>query len=116
MLEVIGIKNCNSIKKTENWLTERGLEYAFRNVKKEPLSPQELAELVKRAGLETLVNKRGKIWKSLGLADKELSDNDLFEVLLEHQNMMKRPVLVKGEAVLVGYDEDALAGFTEEEA
>ncbi len=116
MLEVIGITNCNTIKKTKEWLSEKDVSYSFRDVKKDPLSPNELAELVMRAGLDTLVNRKGRKWKMLGLSDKELSDNDLFEVLLEHQTMIKRPVLRKGEAVMVGFDEDALQNFIEGES
>ncbi len=116
MLEVIGITNCNTIKKTKEWLTEKGISYSFRDLKKDPLSPNELAELVMRAGLDTLVNRKGRKWKMLGLSDKELSDNDLFEVLLEHQTMIKRPVLRKGEAIMVGFDEDALQNFIEGES
>ncbi|MDG5767782.1 arsenate reductase family protein [Balneolales bacterium ANBcel1] len=114
MLEVIGITNCNTIKKTRDWLEEQGIEYSFRDVKKDPLTPNELADLVMKAGLDTLVNRRGRKWKMLGLADKELSDNDLFDVLLEHQTMIKRPVLRYGDAVLVGFDEDAIEIFLEE--
>ncbi len=116
MLEVIGITNCNTIKKTKDLLSEKDVSYSFRDVKKDPLSPNELAELVMRAGLDTLVNRKGRKWKMLGLSDKELSDNDLFEVLLEHQTMIKRPVLRKGEAVMVGFDEDALQNFIEGES
>ncbi|TVQ75228.1 MAG: Spx/MgsR family RNA polymerase-binding regulatory protein [Balneolaceae bacterium] len=116
MLEVIGITNCDTIKKTKEWLSEKGISYSFRDLKKDPLSPNELAELVMRAGLDTLVNRKGRKWKMLGLSDKELSDNDLFEVLLEHQTMIKRPVLRKGEAIMVGFDEDALQNFIEGES
>lgn len=116
MLEVIGITNCNTIKKTKEWLAGNDISYTFRDVKKDPLSPNELAELVMRAGLDTLVNRRGRKWRMLGLADKELTDNDLFEVLLEHQTIIRRPVLRRGEAVLVGFDEDALEQFVGEDA
>ncbi|MBP3192653.1 arsenate reductase family protein [Natronogracilivirga saccharolytica] len=115
MLEVIGITNCNTIKKTKDWLQNNEISYSFRDVKKDPLTPNELAGLVKKAGLDTLVNRQGRKWKMLGLSDKQLSDNDLFDVLLEHQTMIKRPVLRKGEAVLVGFDQDAIASFLGED-
>ena len=112
MLEVIGISNCNTIKKTRTWLEDRGVSYTFRDLKKTPLDPGELATLVARTGLETLVNRRGRTWKMLGLTDKTLTDSDLFESLLAHQSMIRRPVLFDGEAILVGFDEDALMAFT----
>ncbi|MEX0928032.1 MAG: Spx/MgsR family RNA polymerase-binding regulatory protein [Balneolales bacterium] len=116
MLEVFGIKNCDTIKKTRKWLEENSFEYTFRDVKSNPLSPNELACFVKKVGLEGLVNKRGRTWKMLGLSDKNLNDNDLFEVLLEKQTMIRRPVLKKDEAVLVGFDEDAVTVFLEDQA
>lgn len=111
MLEVIGIKNCNTIKKTLNWLNENDFEYSFRDVKKEPLSPNELAEFVRKVGLDTLINRKGMKWRTLGLKDKNLSDNDLFDVLHEHQTMIKRPLLHLNEAAMVGFDDEALTEF-----
>ena len=116
MLEVIGIKNCNTIKNTLQWLEDNGVEYEFRDVKKDPLSPNELADMVGKIGLDSLLNRKGRKWKDLGLADKNLSDNDLFEVLLEHQTMIKRPVLVRDGAIIVGFDESALSEFLELES
>ena len=118
MLHITGIKNCDTVRKTLKWLDARGQAYTFRDVKNDPLSAEELSGIIGRAGLYTLVNKRGRMWRELGLANKELSDQEMAETLLEHQTMIKRPVIeVEGsEALLVGFDEDALAGFIEEYA
>lgn len=113
MIEVYGIKNCDKIRKTKKWLTENEIEFEFFDLKKEPLTREELDEFVHRIGLDTLVNKRGMTWRKLGLKDKEPSDDELFEHLLEHQTMIKRPVLISGEAILVGYDEDAFETFVD---
>lgn len=113
MIEVYGIKNCDKIRKTKKWLTDNEIEYEFFDLKKEPLTHEELEEFVHRVGLDTLVNKRGMTWRKLGLKDKNLSDDELFEQLLEHQTMIKRPVLINEEAILVGYDEDAFEAFVD---
>lgn len=115
MLHLVGIKNCNKIRDTKKWLEDQGVEYKFIDVKKEPLTREELKELEFKVGLEVLVNKRGRKWRDLGLKDKNLSDEELFDVLLEHQTMIKRPVLINGESVMVGYDEDSFDAFTSEE-
>lgn len=111
MIEVYGIKNCDKVKKTFKWLNENDVDYHFFDLKKEPLTREELEEFVHRIGLDVLVNKRGMKWRQLGLKDKNLSDDELFEQLLEHQVMIKRPVLVHEEAMLVGYDEDSFEAF-----
>lgn len=113
MIEVYGIKNCDKIRKTKKWLEDNDIEYEFFDLKKEPLSREELEEFVHRVGLETLVNKRGTTWRNLDLKDKDLNDDELFEILLENQTMIKRPILISGEAILVGYDEDAFETFVD---
>lgn len=111
MITLYGIRNCNKIRDTRKWLEEREVPYDFVDLKKEPLSREELGNVVERAGLDTLVNRRGMKWRQLGLSSRELDEEELFSLLLEHQVMIKRPLLTKGEAVLVGYDEDSFEDF-----
>ncbi|REL37671.1 hypothetical protein DYD21_07760 [Rhodohalobacter sp. SW132] len=113
MLKVYGIKNCNKVRDSLKWLDERDIEYTFVNLKKEPLSADKLDEFVHKVGLDVLINRRGTTWRNLGLKDQDLSDEELFEKLLENQMMIKRPVIEEeGDgAVLVGYDEDAFESF-----
>jgi len=114
MLHLIGIKNCNKVRDTKNWLEDNNQKYEFIDLKKEPLSETELADLKDKVGLDVLINKRGMTWKRLGLKDKNLSEKELFETLHNNQTMIKRPVLIKDEAVLVGYDEEAFKEFLEQ--
>lgn len=113
MIQVYGIKNCNKIRDTLKWLKENDIEFHFYDLKKESLTREELEEFVHRIGLDVLVNKRGMKWRQLKLKEKSPNDNELFDLLLEHQTMMKRPVLVKDEAILVGYDEEAFEAFVQ---
>lgn len=111
MLKVYGIKNCNKVRDTFKWLEENDIDYEFINLKKDPLSEGKLDEFVHKVGLDVLVNKRGTTYRNLGLKDKDVDEDELFDVLLENQTMIKRPVLELDEAVLVGYDEDAFDSF-----
>jgi Spx/MgsR family transcriptional regulator len=111
MIQVYGIKNCNKMRDTFSWMEDNGIDYEFVDIKKEPLTRVELQEFANRVGLDVLVNRRGMKWRQLGLKDKDLSESELFEQLLQNQTMIKRPVLVKEEAILVGYDEDAFEEF-----
>jgi Spx/MgsR family transcriptional regulator len=115
MLHIAGIKNCDKIRATKKWMDKNEIEFEFIDVRDEPLTREELKELEFKVGLDVLVNKRGRKWRDLGLADKDLSDEELFDQLLEHQVMIKRPVLIKDESVLVGYDEEAFEAFVAEE-
>ena len=111
MLHVIGIKNCDTIRKTKKWLEANEVEYEFIDLKKEPLTIDEIKELEFKVGLDVLVNKRGTTYRNLGLKEKDFSNEEMLEVLEQNQSMIKRPVLVLNEAVLVGYDEEAFKNF-----
>lgn len=115
MITVIGIPNCDTIRKTRKWLDENKVEYAFVDVKKEPLTRSEIVELASMVTFDSLVNRRGTTWRNLGLGDAELSDQQMLDLLEKNQTMIKRPVIVSEDgAVMVGFDEDALAQFVEE--
>jgi Spx/MgsR family transcriptional regulator len=114
MLHIVGIKNCNTVQKTLKWLQERNVEFTFQDVKKDPLADEEILDLVKKLSLETVINKKGSKWRSLNLSDKNLSDQQLFDLLTEHQTMIKRPVIYRDGSVLIGFDEDALESFISE--
>jgi Spx/MgsR family transcriptional regulator len=87
------------------------VDYQFIDLKKDPLSEGKLDEFVHKVGLDVLINRRGTTWRNLGLKDKNLDEDQLFDQLLANQIMIKRPVLELDDAVLVGFDEDAFDSF-----
>jgi len=98
-----------------DWLNNKEIPFSFHDIKKDPLSTEQVFDIVRKLSLETVVNKKGTTWRSLGLADASVSDDELFDLLVEHQSMIKRPVLVRDdEAILIGFDADALESFLEE--
>lgn len=114
MLHVIGIPNCNKIRDTKKWLEERDIAYEFINVKKEPLTLDELKDLEFKVGLDVLVNNRGTTYRNLKIKELNPSDDEMLQLLFDNQSMIKRPVLVIEESVLVGFDEEAFETFMKE--
>lgn len=114
MLHIIGIPNCDKIRATKKWLSERDIEFEFIDVKKEPLTLEEIQELEFKVGIDVLVNSRGTTYRKLKIKDQNLDKDELLGVLVENQSMIKRPVLVYEESVLVGYDEEAFENFLKE--
>lgn len=116
MITVIGIPNCDSIRKTRKWLEAKNVEYAFIDVKKEPLTLSEIADLASMVTFDTLINRRGTTWRELKLGDIEMTNQQLLELVEKNQTLIKRPVIVDEEGVaMVGFDEDALARFIEDQ-
>lgn len=89
----------------------KGVDYEFINVKKEPLTLEEIKDLEFKVGMDVLMNTRGMTYRKLGLKDKDLSKEELLKVMQENQSIIKRPVIVNENSVLVGYDEEAFESF-----
>jgi len=114
MVHLIGIPNCDKIRVTKKWLDNQGIDFELIDVKKEPLTQDELKDLEFKVGLDVLVNSRGTTYRNLKIKDQNLDDDQLFDVLLENQTMIKRPVVVFENSVMVGYDEEAFEAFFKE--
>ncbi|MCR9131658.1 MAG: arsenate reductase family protein [bacterium] len=114
MLHVIGIPNCNKIRDTKKWLEERDIAFEFINVKKEPLTLDELKDLEFKVGLDVLVNNRGTTYRNLKIKELNPSDEEMLQLLFDNQSMIKRPVLVFEDSVLVGFDEESFETFMKE--
>lgn len=73
------------------------------DIKSTPFSPEELDWLKEHVGsYEALFSKRAIKFRSLGLHEQELTENDYRKHLLSEYTFLKRPVMINGEAVFVG--------------
>ena len=112
MLQVYGIKNCNTVKKSLTWLDEKKISYEFLDVKKSILSKSLLTtwmnNIPKPYTWENLINKTGMTWRKLPDAKKTmaLDKEKAIKLIMENASIMKRPVILKNENILtIGFDE-----------
>ncbi len=112
-LAVFGIRNCDTIKKTLKWLEANGVAFQFHDYKKLGVPEDELNRWIQEAGAEALINKRGTTWRKLTEADKAACDDPgkAAELLRAHSSMIKRPIITKGQQLLIGFDEELLEHF-----
>lgn len=103
-VEMYGIPNCDTIKKARNWLEGKGVGYTFHDYKKEGVDTKLLASWCEAVGWETLLNRRGTTWRKLPESDKESVDQaKTIALMVKHPSMIKRPVLITGSQVVVGF-------------
>jgi arsenate reductase len=109
-----GIKNCETVKKARDWLTEAGVAYDFHDFKSHGADATLVGGWVAALGWETVLNRAGTTFKALPDADKTGLDAVKATALMWAQpSMIKRPVLTGfhgGKPVLmVGFKPDAYA-------
>lgn len=94
---------CSTSRKTLALLREKGHEPEIIDYIKEPLTPGELDEILTKLDIpaEDLLRKKEAIWKE-EYADKELMGEELLLAMIEHPQLMERPILVNGEQARIG--------------
>jgi Spx/MgsR family transcriptional regulator len=108
-ITVYGIPNCDSVKKARAWLSDHGVDHVFHDFKKQGVPPEAVDLWLKHASWEVLVNRKGTTWRKLDPAlQASVVDNASARALmLEHASVIKRPVVVKGQSVIVGVNPEA---------
>jgi arsenate reductase len=105
-----GIKNCDTIKKARDWLTDHGIAYDFHDYKAEGIDEASLRRWCAALGWEVVLNRAGTTFKKLSDADKVGIDTDKAIVLMRAQpSMIKRPVLEQGDTLIAGFKPDIYA-------
>lgn len=110
MYTVYGIPNCDTVKKTLDWLKKHKIEYSFHNYKTDGITAAKLHEWSKQVGWETILNKKSTTWKQIGpeAQAKITNEKNAVAALKENTSMVKRPVIEKGDKVVaVGFNEAA---------
>ena len=104
MTTLYGIPNCDTMKKARTWLADNGVEYAFHDYKKLGIEKKKLAEWIKAVGWETLLNRRGMMWRKVPDEVKaSIDEKSAMNLMLETPSIIKRPVLEANNKVTVGF-------------
>ena len=115
MLQIYGIKNCNSMKKAFDLLNALGLPYNFHDYKKQGIDAAHLKTWLEALGVDTVLNKKGTTWRKLTPEQQQyaLSNEEaLIETLMTHTSLIKRPILHTATGFIAGFDEDSYRKIT----
>jgi arsenate reductase (glutaredoxin) len=103
-----GIRHCDTVKKARAWLDVAVVEYTFHDYQASGVPEAALRDWVARLGWEALLNRAGTTFRRLPEGDKADVDGErAILLMLAHPSLIRRPVLVAGEALLVGFKPDA---------
>ncbi len=102
-------KKCSTCKKAATFLAARGATYEATDYTEQPLTAAELARYWRRSGLplKKFFNTSGNLYRELDMKHRlpEMTEDEQLALLAAHPMLIKRPILVTDEAVLVGFDE-----------
>ena len=100
---------CGTCRKAKKWLDEQGIGYTDRHIVEQRPSVEELKEWQVRSGmpLKKFFNTSGMLYRDMGLKDKlpDMSEQEMIALLATDGMLVKRPILVTDDKVLVGFKE-----------
>jgi regulatory protein spx len=113
MLTMFISPSCTSCRKARNWLKTHNIEYKERNLFTDPLTRDELKQVLSMTedGTEEIISTRSKAYKKL---DKDLDDftmNELLDLIQQNPGLLRRPIMIDAKRLQVGYNEDEIRRF-----
>ena len=109
MLKFICYPKCTTCQKAKKWLDDNNIEYELRDIKENNPTFEELSKWYKMSGLplKKFFNTSGLLYKSMGLKDKlaAMSEEEQLRLLATDGMLVKRPLLIGEDYVLVGFKE-----------
>lgn len=109
MNKVYCYPRCTTCKKAVKWLEENGIEYEYKHIVEETPSKEEIKKYYEKSGLplKKFFNTSGNVYKQMNLKEKlaEMSEDEQFELLASNGMVLKRPLFVGKDFVLIGFKE-----------
>lgn len=95
---------CTKCREMDKFLRERGVDFSKVNYYIEPLTKKKLTELVRKMNISPreLLRKSEPVYKELGIASGDFSDAQLISLMVEHPDLMQRPIVERGDKAVLG--------------
>lgn len=117
MIKAYMYNSCSQCRDVEKALNAANFEFEKREFFKEKFTREELEDLLQSTGLtlDDIVSKRSTPYRELGLAEKDLSDDELIALMLEEPRLIRRPIVVGESGMLIGSKSAEVQEFIEKE-
>lgn len=105
--------SCTSCRKAKAWLEEHDIGYKERNIFSEPLTIDEIKEILRMTedGTDEIISTRSKVYQQLDVDIDTLPLKDLFNLIQKNPGLLRRPIILDEKRLQVGYNEDEIRRF-----
>ncbi|MCM3741109.1 transcriptional regulator SpxA [Oceanobacillus luteolus] len=105
--------SCTSCRKAKAWLENNEIPYKERNIFSEPLSIEEIKEILRMTedGTDEIISTRSKVFQKLDVNIEQLPMQDLFDLIQKNPGLLRRPIILDEKRLQVGYNEDEIRRF-----
>ncbi|MFZ0979959.1 MAG: Spx/MgsR family RNA polymerase-binding regulatory protein [Candidatus Acidiferrales bacterium] len=100
---------CTTCRKAKKFMERRGFQLYFRDLAKERLSSSELEKLIGRHDYTEFLNPRNEVYRKENMKEEPPTRKQAIRLMAKAPNLIRRPLIVAGGRVVVGFDEDGIA-------
>lgn len=101
---------CTTCKRAKKFLDENNINYEDRHIVENNPTKEELATWLQKSGvpIKKFFNTSGVVYRELGMKDKvaTLSEDELLDILASNGMLVKRPLIILEDSVLIGFKEE----------
>ncbi len=110
MLTIYGIPNCDTCRRARRWLEKSSVEHQFHDLRTDGLCRNVLTRWTGVVGWQKLLNTRSTTWRGIPQDKRQdMDEEQALELMLKHPTLIKRPLLVNGNRILVGFSDESYA-------
>jgi Spx/MgsR family transcriptional regulator len=103
--------SCTTCRKAKAFLEKLGAELELRSLDEERLSEAEIEELIGDGDYVSFLSTRNELYRARKMREHPPSRREAVRLMAGHPNLIRRPVVVRGKRVVLGYDEEAYRGL-----
>jgi arsenate reductase-like glutaredoxin family protein len=97
-------------------LLAHGAELESRDLDKDRLSEAELDELIGKRDYKQFLNQRNELYRTKNMKEKPPSRAQAIKLMAKTPNLIRRPVVIRGDLIVLGYDEEAFKKLLKQNA
>ncbi len=101
--------SCTTCRKARSFLEKRGFQLYFRDLDKRRLSSTELEKLIGRRDYTDFLNTRNELFRRKKMKEHPPSRREAIRLMAKEPNLIRRPVVLAGGRVVLGFDEEGMA-------
>ena len=101
-------RTCISCRKAKSFLTEQGAELESIDLN-QGLSVTQLDKIIGKRDYRKFLNTRNELYRNMKMKDHPPSRQDALRLMSENPNLIKRPIVIKGRMIVLGFDPERLS-------
>ncbi|UTR15353.1 transcriptional regulator SpxA [Salipaludibacillus sp. LMS25] len=113
MVTLFTSPSCTSCRKAKAWLEEHDIDFVERNLFSEPLSVEEVKQVIRMTedGTDEIISTRSKVFQELDVDLDLMPLQQLFQLISDHPGLLRRPIILDEKRIQVGYNEAEIRRF-----